>query len=63
MFMPCDRFKANSGKSFAGQSCALARVTFEHGRHMRRGTQYCVASSGRTDQFLGIDRLALIRET
>jgi hypothetical protein len=28
MFMSCDRFKPNSGKSFAGQSGALARVAF-----------------------------------
>jgi hypothetical protein len=47
MFMSCDRFKPNSGKSFAGQRGALACVALEHARHMRRRTQYCVASSGR----------------
>ena len=31
MFMSCDRFKKNSGKSFAGQSGALARVASNTG--------------------------------
>jgi hypothetical protein len=47
MFMSCDRFKSNSGKSFAGQSVTLARVAFEHACHIRRPHSVCVTSSGR----------------
>jgi hypothetical protein len=47
MFMSCDRFKSDSGKSFAGQSVTLARLAFEHARHMRRPHSVSAASSGR----------------
>jgi hypothetical protein len=46
MFMSCDRFKPNSGKSFAGQSIALAHRLVEADQPARRSGRATALSYG-----------------